>query len=92
MPDLRFVVFAARRKPPPTSWSRAARAGGHCPLPVRETRDQGCPSHWLRLLHPDRVRRTHDPCFLWQFAKPLVRCEHGETWYGKYAVTRAKGL
>ncbi len=29
MPDLRFVVFAARRKPPPTSWSRAARAGGH---------------------------------------------------------------
>ena len=28
MPDLRFVVFAARRKPPPTSWSRAARAGG----------------------------------------------------------------
>ena len=29
MPDLRFVVFAARRKPLPTSWSRAARAGGH---------------------------------------------------------------
>ena len=29
MPDLRFVVFAARRKPPTTSWSRAARAGGH---------------------------------------------------------------
>jgi hypothetical protein len=29
MPDLRFVFFAARRKPPPTSWSRAAPAGGH---------------------------------------------------------------
>jgi hypothetical protein len=28
MPDLRFVVFAARRKPLPTSWSRAAPAGG----------------------------------------------------------------
>ena len=24
-----LFVFAARRKPPPTSWSRAARAGGH---------------------------------------------------------------
>jgi hypothetical protein len=31
MPDLRFVVFAARRKSPPTSWSRAARAGGRSP-------------------------------------------------------------
>ena len=29
MPDLRFVVFAARRKPPATSWSRAVLAGGH---------------------------------------------------------------
>ena len=35
MPDLRFVVFAARRKPPPTSWSRAARAGGHRPRHAR---------------------------------------------------------
>lgn len=31
MPDFRFVVFAARRKPPTTSWSRAAQAGGHRP-------------------------------------------------------------
>jgi len=28
MPDLRFLS-SARRKPLPTSWSRAARAGGH---------------------------------------------------------------
>jgi hypothetical protein len=38
MPDLRFVVFAARRKPPPTSWSRAARAGGHRTLTRRGNR------------------------------------------------------
>ena len=36
MPDLRFVVFAARRKPPPTSWSRAARAGGRRKLSAVE--------------------------------------------------------
>jgi hypothetical protein len=30
MPDLRFVVFAVRRKPRTTSWSRAAPAEGHC--------------------------------------------------------------
>jgi hypothetical protein len=30
MPDLLLAVFAARRKPMPARWSRAARAGGHC--------------------------------------------------------------
>jgi len=29
MPALRFVVFTARRKPPPKSRSRAVRAKGH---------------------------------------------------------------
>jgi len=38
MPDLRFVVFAARRKPPTTSWSRDARAGGHRTLTRRGNR------------------------------------------------------
>jgi len=29
MPDLLRAVFAARRKPMPVRWRRAARAGGH---------------------------------------------------------------
>jgi hypothetical protein len=43
MPDLRFVVFAARRKPLPPSWSRAAQAGGHGTFLRSE-------AHQLRLL------------------------------------------
>jgi hypothetical protein len=32
-----LFVFAARRKPPPTSWSRAALAGYPCRLAVATT-------------------------------------------------------